>query len=86
MAEFSKDEYKKYFRVEEDKSITFIGEKLVIQVPQFLLDQRVVEIVGTTVIALGLFDGYIFDDVEETDITKAVARYSSKVPSVRSSL
>ena len=33
MAEFSKDEYKKYFRVEENKSITFIGEKLITLVP-----------------------------------------------------
>ena len=82
MAEISKDEYKKYFRVESDKSITFIGEKLIIQVPQFLIDQGVVQIVGTNVVSLGLFDGYIFDDIEETDITKAIARYTSKVPSI----
>lgn len=81
MAEFSKDEYKKYFRVEANKSITFIGEKLVIQVPQFLIDQGVVEIVGTNVVSLGIFDGYIFDDIEENDVTKAIARYTSKVPS-----
>lgn len=84
MDEFSKDEYKKYFRLEEDKSITFIGEKLIIQVPQFLIDQGVVEIVGTDVISLGIFDGYIFDDIEENDINKAIARYTSKIPSVMS--
>lgn len=84
MTEFPKDEYKKYFRVEQNKSITFTGEKLIIQVPQLLLDQGVVEIVGTNVILLGLFDGYIFDNIEETDISKAIAKYTSKVPSIMS--
>ena len=59
----SKDLYKKYFREEENHSVTFLGEKLVILFPKEYVKKKIVEITNKTINILGIFEGYIFDDI-----------------------
>lgn len=74
------DIYDKYFLTNQDKSVVFLGQKLIIQIPLEWLRQDVANINQTTVETLGFFKGYIFEDVEETDITKADHVFTMKLP------
>ena len=77
-----KDLYKQFFRIEPDNSITFIGNKLIVQIPQSFIDQNITQIINTSVSTFGIFEAYIFDDFNESDITKANHKFTSKIPSV----
>lgn len=82
MSENLKDLYKQFFRIEPDNSITFIGNKLIVQIPQSFIDQNITQIINTSVSTFGIFEAYIFDDFNENDITKANHKFTSKIPSV----
>lgn len=75
------DLFDKYFRLEADKSITFIGTKLCIKFPEAWIDKGIVEFINKDVFMLGLFEGYIFDSLNDDDFKKAVHKYTMKSPS-----
>lgn len=77
-----KDLYKQFFRIEPDNSITFIGDKMIVQIPTSFIDQNITQIINTSVTTFGIFEAYIFDDINETDISKAKHKFTSKVPSM----
>ena len=53
-----------------DDSVTFIGTKLIIQIPESFFKDNISKMIRSDVSTLGIFDGYIFDDVDEDDIKR----------------
>lgn len=76
----SKELYKKYFREEENHSITFLGNKLVVLFPKVYIKKKIAEITNKTINILGIFEGYIFDDIDEEDLNKADHKFGLKCP------
>ncbi len=72
--------YKKYFREENDHSITFLGTKMVVVFPKEYVKQNIATILNKSINILGIFDGYIFDDINNDDINKADHIFSLKCP------
>jgi hypothetical protein len=71
---------KKYFKIEPNGGVTFIGSKLVVIIPDKYFRRGVAKIVNTNIITMGIFEGYIFDDVNEEDLAKAEHKYVLKAP------
>ena len=57
----SKALYRKYFKRMPDDSIHFLGEKLIIQIPEGFVERGITKIIQTTVNTIGIFEGYISD-------------------------
>lgn len=79
-AALTKELFNKYFKKSDNGEVFFTGNKLVIQVPEQFLDNGITEINQTTITTLGIFEGLIFDDVEEEDLTKFTHRFIFKLP------
>lgn len=71
--------YDQYFKI-EDGAVIFKGTKLIIQVPQSFIDDGITVIEQTDITTLGIFDGYIFEDVEGSDLEKADHHFVMKLP------
>lgn len=71
----------KYLKQLEDNSIIFTGNKLVIHIPEKFIENGITVINQTSLMTLGIFEAYIFDDVEEDDIAKAIHKFTLKLPS-----
>ena len=69
-----------YFEEQSDESVRFKGNKLIIIIPEEFIDRGVTTINQTTIITLGIFEGFIFDDMDEDDITKYNHKFISKLP------
>ena len=72
--------FKKYFEVLPNKSVVFKGQKLIVQIPLDWLNENIASISQTTVETFGLFEGYIFDDADKSDITNADHKFTMKLP------
>ena len=70
-----------YLKQLEDNSIIFTGNKLVIHIPEKFVENGITVINQTTIMTLGIFEAYIFDDIDEDDITKASHKFTLKLPS-----
>ena len=73
--------FDKYFKPQPDTSITFVGSKLVIQIPETFIEKGISSINRTTVTTIGIFDGYIFDDYSNDNISDADHKFTLKIPS-----
>ena len=73
--------FDKYFIPQPDTSITFVGSKLVIQIPETFIEKGISSINRTTVTTIGIFDGYIFDDYSNDNISDADHKFTLKIPS-----
>lgn len=80
MNELTKSLFNKYFKIGENKEVIFTGNKLVIQIPEQFLDDGITQINQTTITTLGIFEGLIFENPEEEDLTKYDHRFVSKLP------
>lgn len=72
--------FNKYFRSEKDESITFLGSKLIIMIPEHFIKDKITNVSNNIVETIGIFEGYIFDDDEEEDLNKANHKYTFKAP------
>ena len=72
---------KDYLIEMKDKSVVFKGEKMAIELPEEFIERGITTINQTTVNTLGIFECYIFDDIEEYDISKAIHKFTVKLPS-----
>lgn len=72
--------FDKYFKKNDNKSITFLGTKLIVIIPDKYFN-KIASITNTTVTTLGIFEGYIFDDIDEEDFSKATNKFVMKLPS-----
>lgn len=72
--------YDKYFSVLPNKNVLFKGQKLVVQIPLRWIEQDITNITQTTVETFGLFEAYIFDDMNNSDISKADHIFTMKLP------
>jgi len=81
MAIDSKEMMKKYFKIENGEVI-FTGSKLIIQIPEKFIEDDITQINQTTVTTLGIFEGLIFDDVDEDDLTKYNHNFVFKLPAI----
>lgn len=72
--------YTKYFEQVGD-SIYFKGEKLIITFPEEFIKKKVAIIVNKNVAVLGIYKGYIFDDIDEENLNNATHEYTLKSPS-----
>lgn len=79
MALDSKNLFKEYFKL-VDEEVIFIGNKLVIQIPEKFITDGITQIDQTNITTLGIFEGLIFDDIEEEDITKYKHKFCYKLP------
>lgn len=77
----SKALYRKYFKRMPDDSVHFFGEKMIIQIPEIFIERGITKIVQTNVNTIGIFEGYIFDNSDEEDISKADHKFVLKLPS-----
>ena len=77
----SKALYRKYFKRMPDDSIHFLGEKLIIQIPEGFVERGITKIIQTTVNTIGIFEGYISDNVDEEDVSKFEHKFVMKLPS-----
>ena len=75
----SKALYRKYFKRMPDDSIHFLGEKLIIQIPEGFVERGITKIIQTTVNTIGIFEGYISDNVDEEDVSKKYYDKSRRV-------
>lgn len=78
--ELSEELFNKYFKPQPDTSIVFTGSKMIIQIPESFLVKGISEINRTAVTTIGIFNGYIFDDLENEDLTKADHNFVMKLP------
>ena len=74
--------YNNYFKVESDKSVKFLGTKLIIQIPEEFIKRGITEINQTEINTLGIFEGYIFDNVDDDDISKPAHKFVLKFPAI----
>jgi hypothetical protein len=74
------DIYDKYFEIMPNKNVLFKGQKMIIQIPMDWIDEGITNITQTTVETLGLFEGYIFDDINNSDITQCDHKFAMKLP------
>lgn len=74
--------FEQYFKVNTDKSVVFIGEKMIIKITEEFIRLNIAEIVRQTINTLGILEGYIFDDMNETDISKCNHKFVIKIPSI----
>ena len=72
--------YNKYFETMPDKSVVFKGQKLIIQIPKDWIDKNITQIEQTTISTFGFFEGYIFDDMNQTEIENADHKFTMKLP------
>jgi hypothetical protein len=72
----------KYFVKTEDDALIFKGTKMIIQISEDSVEKNVTVINQTAVSTLGIFEAYIFDDIEENDISKAIHKFTLKLPTV----
>lgn len=70
--------FDKYFTITKDGPVIFNGSKLVIVFPEKYL-KKIATITNTTITTLGVYEGYIFDDMEEEDLEKASHKFISKI-------
>lgn len=70
----------KYLQEMPDNSIVFKGTKMIIEIPEDYIEKGITSINQTTVVTLGIFEAYIFDDIEENDISKATHKFTLKLP------
>jgi len=80
MADDLKSLYNKYFTQQPDGALIFNGGRLVIQIPSYFYSNGVTNVNQTTVETLGIFEGLIFDDPDEDDMTKYSHKFTSKLP------
>lgn len=76
----NKELYNKYFKVNENKSVTFMGEKLIIKITEDFLKLGIAEIIQRKILTLGIIEGYIFDNVEESDVSQCDHKFVMKIP------
>jgi hypothetical protein len=69
-----------FFKNMPDDSVTFIGTKLIIQIPESFFKDNISKMIRSDVSTLGIFDGYIFDDVDEDDTKKAAHHFTMMLP------
>ena len=62
--------YDKYFKEEADGSLIFNGERLIVRIPPYFYESGVTRVNQTVVETMGIFEGLIFDDPDEDDLTK----------------
>jgi hypothetical protein len=79
MAIDSKSMFKQFFK-RENEEVVFIGNKLIIQIPEKFIEDGITQINQTTITTLGIFEGLIFDDINEEDITKYNHKFVYKLP------
>ena len=72
--------YDKYFKEESDGSLTFNGERLIVRIPPYFYESGVTKVNQTIVETMGIFEGLIFDDSEEDDLTKYSHKFTMKLP------
>jgi hypothetical protein len=72
---------KDYLKHMPDNSVVFKGEKLIIEIPEEFVERGVTVINQTDITTLGIFEAYILDDINETDVTKAIHKFTMKLPS-----
>lgn len=72
--------FNKYFKLEKDNSITFLGEKLKIIIPEKYVEKDIAHINNNFVESIGIFEGYIFDDMSKEDINEADHSFVLKAP------
>ena len=72
--------YDKYFKEEADGSLIFNGERLIVRIPPYFYESGVTRVNQTIVETLGIFEGLIFDDSDEDDLTKFSHKFTMKLP------
>lgn len=72
--------YDKYFIENPDGALIFNGERLVIRIPPYFYESGVTKVNQTTVETMGIFEGLIFDDNDEEDLTKFSHKFTMKLP------
>lgn len=72
--------YDKYFVEEANNSLIFTGERLIIRIPPYFYESGVTTVNQTTVETMAIFEGLIFDDPDETDLTKYSHKFTMKLP------
>lgn len=72
--------YDKYFTQKPDGSLIFNGERLVIRIPPYFYSSGVTKIMQTTVETIGIFEGLIFDEYDEEDLSKFSHKFTTKLP------
>lgn len=82
MNALTKELFNKFFKITDTGEVIFTGNKLVIQIPEQFLNDGITEITQITVKTLGIFEGLIFDDTEEEDLTKFNHRFIAKLPAI----
>lgn len=61
----SKALYNKCFREESNHSVTFLGEKLIVLIPKEYIQRNIATIINKDISLLGIFEGYIYDNVDK---------------------
>ena len=72
--------YDKYFEQQPNGSLIFKGERLIVRIPPYFYESGVTKVNQTTVETMGIFEGLIFDDPDEEDLTKYNHKFTTKLP------
>lgn len=64
--EMNKKLYSEFFKEESDDSITFLGKKMEVIFPEEYIDKNIATITNKTISMLGIFEGYIYENLEDS--------------------
>ena len=72
--------YDKYFEQQPNGSLIFKGERLIVRIPPYFYESGVTNVNQTIIETMGIFEGLIFDDSDEEDLTKYNHKFTLKLP------